>query len=169
MGFSAVDGLPVGTRSGSVDPYLLLWLQRTKGWSVEQVDDFLQRDCGLKGLSGVSADIPTLLESDEASARFAVDYFVYHVCRFTGALSAAMGGIDAMVFTGTVGEPSAAIRGRVLRRLGFLGFVLDEAANEAGGPLLTLPVSPCPAYMIPSDQEVVIARHTLALIGTGTA
>ena len=169
MGFSAVDGLPVGTRSGSVDPYLLLWLQRTKGWSVDQVDDFLQSDCGLKGLSGISEDIPTLLESDEPSAKFALDYFVYHVCRFTGALSAAMGGIDAMVFTGTVGEPCAAIRGRVLRRLGFLGFVLDEAANDAGGPLLTLPASRCPAYVIPTDMEVVIARHTLALIGDGAA
>jgi acetate kinase len=80
-----------------------------------------------------------------------------------------MGGIDAMVFTGTVGEPCAAIRGRVLRRLGFLGFVLDEAANDAGGPLLTLPASRCPAYVIPTDMEVVIARHTLALIGDGAA
>jgi acetate kinase len=169
MGFSAVDGLPMGTRSGSVDPYLLLWLQQTKCWSLETIDDFLQRECGLLGLSGISSDMATLPESDEPAAKLAVDYFVYHVCRFTGALAAAMGGIDAMVFTASIGEHSAPVRSRVLQRLGFLGFVLDEAANEAGGPLLTRPGSRCPAYVIPTDQEIVIARHTLALIGNGTA
>jgi len=112
-----------------------------QGLEPQTIDDFLQRECGLLGLSGISSDIATLLASDEPAAKLAVDYFVYHVCRFTGALAAAMGGIDAMVFTASIGEHSAPVRSRVLRRLGFLGFVLDEAANEAGGPLLTRPGS----------------------------
>ena len=169
MGLSAVDGLPMGTRSGSVDPSLVIWLQRTKGWSLDQVENYLHLECGLKGLSGISDDIPTLLESDAPSAKMAVDYFVHHVARFAGAMAAAMGGIDAMVFTGSVGERSAPLRIRVLNRLGFLGFVPDGAANEAGGPLLTHPESPRPAYMIPTDMELVIARHTLSLIGRGAA
>lgn len=169
MGFTGVDGLPMGTRSGSLDPNLILWLQQTKGWSTEKVENFIYRECGLKGLSGISADMRTLLGSEEASAKLAVDYFVYHVCQFAGALAAAMGGIDAMVFTAGIGERSAPIRSLVLRRLSFLGFVLDEAANEAGGPLLTHPGSPRAAYVIPTDEEIVIARHTLALIGSRPA
>ena len=169
MGFTTVDGLPMGTRSGAIDPGLILWLLKTKGWSVEKVDNFIHRECGLKGISGISADMRTLLNSGEASAKTAVDYFVYHVCQFTGAYAAAMGGIDAMVFTAGIGERSAPIRSKVLRKLSFLGFVLDEAANEAGGPLLTHPGSPRAAYAIPTDEEIVIARHTLALIGKRAA
>jgi len=169
MGFSAVDGLPMGTRSGAVDPSLVLWLQRAKGWSLERIDSFLHNECGLKGLSGISDDITVLLESSEPSAKMALDYFVHHACRFTGALAAAMGGIDAMVFTGSVGEHSAAMRARILRRLNFLGFLIDETANAAGGPLLTVVDSPRPAYMIHTDMELVIARHTMALIGRGGA
>jgi acetate kinase len=164
MGFTALDGLPMGTRSGSLDAGVILWLQQQKGWSVERVEHFLYADCGLKGLSGVSNDMRTLLASDAPLARLAVEYFVYHVARTAGALAAAMGGIDGLVFTAGIGERSPEIRARVLHRLRWFGFLLDEAANQAGGPLLTRPDSTLPAYAIPTDEELVIARHTRALI-----
>jgi acetate kinase len=164
MGFTALDGLPMGTRSGSLDAGVILWLQRQKGWSVDRVEQFLYAECGLKGLSGVSNDMRTLLASEAPLARLAVEYFVYHVARTAGALAASMGGIDGIVFTAGIGERSAEIRARVLHRLHWLGFSLDEAANATGGPLLTCPDSERPAYVIPTDEEVVIARQTLALI-----
>jgi acetate kinase len=164
MGFTALDGLPMGTRSGSLDAGVILWLQEQKGWSVERVEHFLYADCGLKGLSGVSNDMRTLLASDVPLAKLAVEYFVYHVARTAGALAAAMGGIDGMVFTAGIGERSPEIRARVLHRLRWLGFSVDEAANQAGGPLLTGRDSGRPAYAIPTDEELVIARHTRALI-----
>jgi acetate kinase len=164
MGFTALDGLPMGTRSGSLDAGVILWLQQHKGWSVDRVEQFLYAECGLKGLSGVSNDMRTLLASEAPLARLAVEYFVYHVARTAGALAASMGGIDGIVFTAGIGERSAEIRARALRRLHWLGFSLDEAANAAGGPLLTCPDSERPAYVIPTDEEAVIARQTLALI-----
>ena len=148
---------------------MILWLQQQKGWTVGQVEHFLYADCGLKGLSGVSNDMRTLLASEAPLARLAVEYFVYHVARTAAALAADMGGIDGLVFTAGIGERSAEIRARVLRRLHWLGFSLDEAANQAanqaGGTLLTRVDSERAAYMIPTDEELVIARHTLALIG----
>jgi acetate kinase len=164
MGFTALDGLPMGTRSGSLDAGVILWLQQQKGWSVERVEHFLYADCGLKGLSGVSNDMRTLLASEAPLAKLAVEYFVYHVARTAGALAAAMGGIDGMVFTAGIGERSPEIRARVLHRLRWLGFSIDEAANQAGGPLLTRADSALPAYAIPTDEELVIARHTRALV-----
>ena len=165
MGFTALDGLPMGTRPGSIDAGVILWLQQQKGWEVDRVERFLYADCGLKGLSGVSNDMRTLLASDAPLAKLAVEYFVYHVARTAGALAASMGGIDGMVFTAGIGERSAEIRARVLHRLRWLGFSIDEAANQAGGPLLTRADSPLPAYVIPTDEELVIARHTLGLVG----
>jgi acetate kinase len=165
MGFTALDGLPMGTRPGSLDAGVILWLQQQKGWTVDRIEHFLYAECGLKGLSGVSNDMRTLLASEAPSARLAVEYFVYHVARTAAALAASMGGIDGLVFTAGIGERSAEIRARVLRRLGWLGFLLDESANLAGGLLLTRADSPRSAYLIPTDEEVVIARHTLALIG----
>ena len=162
MGFTALDGLPMGTRSGSLDAGVILWLQQTKGWTVAQVERFLYRDCGLQGLSGVSNDMRTLLASDAPLARLAVDYFVYHVARTAGALAAGIGGLDAMVFTAGIGERSPEIRARVLHRLAWMGFAIDEAANAAGGPLLTTRDSRLPAYALPTDEERVIAQHTLA-------
>jgi acetate kinase len=165
MGFTALDGLPMGTRSGSLDAGVILWLQQQKGWSVDQVERFLYTDCGLKGLSGVSNDMRTLLASEAPLAKLAVEYFVYHVARTAGALAASMGGIDGMVFTAGIGEHSPEIRARVLHRLHWLGFSIDEAGNQAGGALLTRADSALPAYFIPTDEELVIARHTLGLIG----
>jgi len=164
MGFTALDGLPMGTRSGSIDAGVVLWLQRQKGWDVGRVEQFLYADCGLKGLSGVSNDMRTLLASEAPLAKLAIEYFVYHVARTTGSMAAAMGGIDGMVFTAGIGERSPEIRARVLHRLHWLGFAIDEAANLAGGPLLTRAESALPAYAIPTDEEIVIARHTLARI-----
>jgi acetate kinase len=165
MGFTALDGLPMGTRPGSLDAGVILWLQKQKGWSVDQVEHFLYADCGLKGLSGVSNDMRTLLASGAPLARLAVDYFVYHVASTAGTLAASMGGIDGFVFTAGIGERSADIRARVLRRLQWLGFSLDEAANLAGGPLLTRADSERPAYVIQTDEEGIIARHVFAMIG----
>ena len=165
MGFTALHGLPMGTRPGSLDTGVILWLQKQKGWTVDQVEHFLYADCGLKGLSGVSNDMRTLLASEAPLARLAVEYFVYHVACTVAALAAGMGGIDGLVFTAGIGERSAEIRARVLRRLHWLGFSLDEAANQAGGTLLTRVDSERPAYVILTGEEVVIARHTLALIG----
>jgi acetate kinase len=165
MGFTALDGLPMGTRPGSLDAGIILWLQKQKGWTVDRIEHFLYADCGLKGLSGVSNDMRTLLASEAPPARLAVEYFVYHAARMAAALAASMEGIDGLVFTAGIGERSAEIRARVLRRLEWLGFALDDAANQAGGPLLTRGESARPAYVIPTDEEVVIARHTLALVG----
>ena len=137
MGFTALDGVPMGTRPGSLDAGIILWLQQQKGWSVDAVEHFLYADCGLKGLSGLSNDMRTLLASDAPLAKLAVEYFVYHVARAAGSLGVAMGGIDGMVFTAGIGERSPEIRLRVLHRLHWLGFSIDEAANQAGGPLLT--------------------------------
>lgn len=164
MGFTALDGLPMGTRSGSLDAGVILWLQQQKGWNVDRVEHFLYEECGLKGLSGVSNDMRTLLASEAPLARLAVEYFVYHVARTAAALAASMGGIDAMVFTAGIGERSPEIRARVLRRMEWLGFTLDPAANDAGESLLTSRASPRPAYVIPTDEEIVIARHTAALV-----
>jgi acetate kinase len=165
MTFTALDGLPMGTRPGSIDAGVILWLQQQKGWDVDRVERFLYADCGLKGLSGVSNDMRTLLASDTPLAKLAVEHFVYHVACTAGALAAGMGGIDGMVFTAGIGEHSPEIRARVLHQLLWFGFSIDEAANHAGGPLLTRADSPLPAYVIPTDEELVIARHTLGLVG----
>jgi acetate kinase len=164
MGLTALDGLPMGTRPGSLDPGVILWLQQQKGWTADRVEHFLYEDCGLEGLSGVSNDMRTLLASPAPLAQLAVDYFVYHVARTVGTLAASMGGIDALVFTAGIGEHSPEVRARVLQRLDWLGFALDAAANQADGPCLTTAASSRPAYVIPTDEEIVIARHTLALI-----
>ncbi len=165
MGFTALDGLPMGTRPGSLDPGIIMWLQQQKGWSIKQVEHFLYADCGLKGLSGVSNDMRTLLASDAPLAKLAVEYFIYHAARTVAAMAASVGGIDGLVFTAGIGERSPDIRSRVLHRLHWLGFAIDEAANQAGDMLLTRADSMLPAYVIATDEEVVIARHTLALIG----
>jgi acetate kinase len=164
MGFTALDGLPMGTRSGSLDAGVILWLQQQKGWPVDRVEDFLYHDCGLKGMSGLSNDIRDLLTSDAPLAKLAVEYFVYHTARTAGALAVSMGGIDGLVFTAGIGEHSAPIRSRVLERLRWMGFEPDETANQAGHTRITAASSRIAAYVIPTDEERVIARETLKLI-----
>jgi len=164
MGFTALDGLPMGTRSGSLDAGVILWLQQQKGWPVDQVEHFLYHDCGLKGLSGLSNDMHALEASDAPLARLAIDYFVYHTARTAGALAVSMGGFDGLVFTAGIGEHSVLVRARVLERLRWLGFELDEAANQAGRGRITASGSRLPAYVIPTDEERVIARETIRLL-----
>jgi acetate kinase len=169
MGFTAVDGLPMGTRTGQLDPGVILYLLQAKGYGAGEIERFLYHEGGLKGLSGVSNDVRDLLASDAPGARLALDYFVHRIAREAGALAAAMGGIDGIVFTAGIGEHSPEIRARVLERLRWLGFALDEAANARHGPLITTATSPRKAYIVPTDEELMIARHALALIRRGPA
>src|SRR5579859_3533773 len=163
MGFSALDGLAMGTRPGQVDPGVVLYLISEKGMSASNVQSFLYRDCGLKGLSGISNDMRELERSDDPRAAFAIDYFVYRVGLNAGMLAAALGGIDAFVFTAGIGENSALVRARVTAQLAWLGAVLDPAANASHATLISAPQSRVPVYVVPTDEELMIARHTLAL------
>jgi len=163
MGFTALDGLPMGTRTGQIDPGVLLYLLEHDGLTVQQLTDLLYRDSGLKGLSGISNDMRTLEQSSESQAKFAIDVYVHQIAKQTAALAGSMGGLDGMVFTAGIGEHQPAIRAAVLEKLAWLGFVLDPASNERGGPLLTVPGSSAEAYAIPTDEEHVIAEQTFAL------
>lgn len=166
MGFTALDGLPMGTRSGSLDAGVILWLQQQKRWSVDRVEHFLYEDCGLKGLSGASNNMRALLASEAPLAELAVDYFVYHVVRTAGAPAVSMGGLNGPVFTAGIGEHSPPVRARVLQRLEWLGFELDAAANGRGQGRITAPASRLPAFVIPTDEERVIAREATALLAS---
>ena len=160
MSFTALDGLPMGTRPGQLDPGVLLHLIATKGWDAKRLEQFLYHECGLKGLSGLSNDMRDLLASDTPAARLAVDYFVYRVVREAGALAAALGGLDGIVFTAGIGERSAEIRARVCAGLAWLGLELDGARNQRHGLEITKSGSRVSAWTIPTDEERMIARHT---------
>lgn len=163
MGFSALDGLPMGTRPGQLDPGVLLhWLR--EGRSAEEIERVLYKESGLRGLSGTSSDMRTLLASDAAEARFAVEYFVHYVVREVGAMAAALGGLDTLVFTGGIGEHAAPIRERVVRALSWLGFELDDAANAAHARRITTAASTRAACIVEADEERVIAREVLSLL-----
>jgi acetate kinase len=164
MGFTALDGLPMGTRCGQIDPGAVLYMLAEKRMSPAAVQDFLYRDCGLKGLSGISNDMRELEASSDSSAAFAIDYFVYRIALFAGTLAAALGGLDAFVFTAGIGENSASLRARVASKLTWLGVKLDEAANAGGKLLISAPDSAVAVYVIPTDEELMIARNTLALV-----
>jgi acetate kinase len=163
MGFTALDGLPMGTRPGQLDAGVVLYLMSEKRMSEKEIERFLYNDCGLKGLSGISNDVRELLASSSPSAKLALNYFVYRIVLFTGLLAAAMGGIDAFVFTAGIGENSPAMRARIAEKLGWLGAELDPAANAAGGPVISTRGSRVALYVIPTDEELMIARHTLAV------
>jgi acetate kinase len=164
MGFTALDGLPMGTRSGQIDPGVVLYLIAEKGMSPKEVEDILYRDSGLLGLSGISNDVRELAESKDPSAAFALDYFVYRVALHAGSLAAAMEGADAFVFTAGIGENSAMMRARIVKKLAWLGLTLDPDANDAGHLVISTPVSRVAVYVIPTDEELMIAQHTLAAI-----
>ena len=165
MGFSALEGLPMGTRCGELDPGVLIYLMREKRMSTDEIEHLLYHDCGLRGLSGISNDVRDLLASRDPAAKRALDYFVYHACRELGALAAVLGGLDAVVFTAGIGEHSPEIRARICDAAGWLGLHLDDAANRAGGPRITTADSAVSAWVIPTDEEMTIARHTLEIIG----
>jgi acetate kinase len=164
MGFTALDGLPMGTRSGQIDPGVVLHLIAERGMNPCSVQHLLYHDCGLKGLSGVSNDMRELEMSADPRSAFATSYFVYRIGLFAGMLTAALGGLDAFVFTAGIGENSPQIRARVAERLSWLGAVLDPAANAEGKQVISRPDSAVALYVIPTDEELMIAQHTLALI-----
>jgi len=164
MGFSTLDGLPMATRCGSVDPGVLLHLMREDGADIQDLEDMLYNRSGLLGLSGISQDMKVLLASDNKQAREAVTFFCYQVSRHLGSLVAALGGLDALVFTGGIGENAAEIRERVLKLSQWLGLDLDETANRTGGRRLTLNNSPATAWIINTDEEKVIAGHTRQIL-----
>ena len=164
MGFTALDGLPMGTRPGQIDPGVVLYLVAEKGMTAGQVEDLLYRECGLKGLSGISNDVRELDGNADPRAAFALDYFVYRIGLHAGMLAAALGGLDAFVFTAGIGENSATMRARIAEKLAWLGAVLDPAANKARETLISRADSRVAIYVVPTDEELMIARHTLALV-----
>jgi acetate kinase len=164
MGFTALDGLPMGTRPGQLDPGVVLYLIGQKGMSAAAVQDLCYRECGLKGLSGISNDVRELEASKDPKAAFALDYFCYRVALSTGTLAAALGGLDAFVFTAGIGENSASMRARIVEKLAWLGGVLDPGANAAGDTSIGTRDSSFAIYVVPTDEELMIARHTLGLL-----
>jgi len=164
MGFTALDGLPMGTRPGQLDPGIVLYLMTEKGMNAASIEELLYNECGLKGLSGISNDVRELLASTSPRARFALEYFVHRICLSAGMLAAAMGGIDGIVFTAGIGENAPSLRAEVLRRLSWLGLELDSAANARGGPRISTERSRISCYVIPADEELMIAHHTLRLL-----
>ena len=164
MGFTALDGLPMGTRCGALDPGVVLHLIRAHGMDADAVERMLYHDCGLKGVSGISNDMRALLASDDPRARQAIDLFVWRICRELGALAAVQEGLDGLVFTAGIGERSAEIRKRVCDKAAWLGIELDHAANARGGPRISADGSRVAVYAISTDEEQMIARHTLAVL-----
>jgi len=154
----------MGTRPGQIDPGVVLYLISEKGMAPTEVEDLLYRRSGLKGLSGISNDMRELADSKDPRAALAIDYFVYRVGLHAAMLAAALGGLDAFVFTAGIGENSAAMRARISEKLKWLGAELDPAANTAGKPLISERGSQIVLYVISTDEELMIARHTLAVL-----
>lgn len=164
MGFTALDGLPMGTRCGSLDPGVVLHLIEQKGMSPAQVGHMLYHDSGLRGLSGISNDMRELLASDAPEAALAVDYFTLHVAQAVAQLAVSLGGLDALVFTAGIGERAPEIRARICARLALLGVALDEVANAAGETFIDADGSVPSVLVIPTDEERMIALATLRLL-----
>lgn len=164
MGFSTLDGLVMGTRCGSIDPGVLFYLMHERKMSSAAVEDLLYRQSGLLGVSGISNDMRTLLESEDPRAAEAVAQFVHRAAMETGALAAALEGLDALVFTGGIGEHAAPVRARICEKLRWLGLDLDPAANAANAPCISAPGSRITAWVIPTDEEAVIAAHAARLL-----
>lgn len=160
MGFTALDGLPMASRCGALDPGVILYLMAERGMDLAAVTDLLYYRSGLLGLSGISGDMRDLLASPDPRAAQAVRLFVYRICRELGSLAAALGGLDVLVFSGGIGEHAAPVRAQVCEGSRWLGVSLDEAANEAHGPRITSADSPVSAWVIPTDEELMIVRHT---------
>ena len=164
MGFTALDGLPMGTRPGQLDPGVLLYLFSEKQMTPHEIEHLLYHESGLKGLSGISNDMRELEASQAPGAALAIDYFVYRIALNAGMLAAALGGIDAFVFTAGIGENSPLIRERVAAKLGWLGITLDPSANAAARTLISDKSSRTRLYVVPTNEELMIAQHTLALL-----
>jgi acetate kinase len=167
MGFSALDGLMMGTRPGTLDPGVILYLLQERGMTADEVEDLLYRRSGLLGFSGgISSDMRTLLASPDPQAAEAVKLFSYRIAREAGGLTSSLGGLDGFVFTAGIGEHAPAVRAAVCARLEWLGAVLDSAANERGDAVISAPQSRIEVRVIPTDEERMIARYTLSVIGS---
>ncbi len=163
MGYTALDGLVMGRRCGELDPGVIFHMLRDRGMSVAEIEDTLGNKSGLQGVSGISSDMRDLLDSDRPEAAEAVDLFVYQACKKIGALAATLGGLDALVFTGGIGENAARIRERILQGCAWLGAEIDNSANASGATRITSPTSRLAAHVIPTDEEGIIAGETRRL------
>jgi acetate kinase len=164
MGFAGVSGLPMATRSGDVPPGALFYLPRRKLFDDASLEKMLYERAGLLGLSSISGDMRVLQESKDQLAVAAVEYFIYAMTKYTGAYAAALGGLEAFVFTAGIGEHSVPVRAALCAKLAWLGVKLDEQANKAGGPRISAPDSRVSVWVIPTNEELMIAQHTLALV-----
>lgn len=165
MGFTAVDGLMMGTRCGSLDPGVLIYLMDEQGMDARALEELVYKKCGLLGVSGVSSDMATLRKSREKSARAAIDLFVYRIIREIGSMVAAVGGVDAIVFTGGIGQNDGDTRAEIAAGCKWLGLVLDPVLNASSHTRIDRGDSKIAALVIPTDEEQMIARHTSALLG----
>jgi acetate kinase len=165
MSFTALDGLVMGTRCGTIDPGVLLYLIDERGMNARSLEQLLYEQSGLLGVSGISSDMRELLESSDSRAAEALGLFVYRINRELGSLAAALGGLDALVFTGGIGENAVSIRARVCRDASWLGLELDEEANATGGPCISETGSRASAWVIPTNEELMIALHTRSVLG----
>jgi acetate kinase len=169
MGFTGVDGLPMGTRTGAIDPGAVLFMMQVLGWDAARIERLIYKESGLLGVSGVSSDMRELLGSTDERAHHAIELFCYSIAKQLGALAAVLGGLDALVFTAGIGEHAAPIREDVCRRSEWLGIRLDVAANQLGGPCITTPASPVSAWVVPTDEEKMIAIHTRNVLAAHSA
>jgi acetate kinase len=165
MGFTAVEGLMMGTRTGALDPGVLLYLMDYDGMDVKALTNLLYKESGLLGVSGISSDMRVLLASDQSEAKEAVDLFCYRIVREIGSLAAAIGGLDALVFTGGIGEHAAPVREMVCRQLGWLGLDFDATANAGKAECISTSASRVAALVLPTNEEWMLARHTAELLG----
>ena len=166
MGFSALDGLPMGTRCGQLDPGAVLYLMQQEGLPPDEIAELLYTESGMLGLSGISNDMRELEASDHPHAREAIDYYVFRLQRELGGMAAAMGGVDALVFCGGIGENSRLIRARVCERTEWMGIELDHSRNQDNAPVISTAFSRTTIMVIPTDEELVIARAARQMIGT---
>ena len=164
MGFSVIEGLPMSTRCGAIDPAILLYLMKNKKYTADDLESLLYKDSGMLGLSGSSGDMRLLREHYSPSAAAAIDYFVHHIVKFAGAYAAVLGGLDALVFTAGIGENDPTLRAAVVQRLAWLGARLDDGANSRNGPRISTEDSEVSVWVIPTNEELMIARHTAAAI-----
>lgn len=169
MGFTALDGLPMGTRCGQLDPGVVLYLLTTKGMSADAVSDLLYKQSGLKGLSGISQDMRTLTQSDDPKAAEAIDYFVFRIRRELGGMAAVLSGLDTVVFTGGIGENAALVREKVCAGQEWLGLEIDPVRNEAGAETISTETSSINVLVIPTDEEAMIRHHTERFLGSAAA
>ena len=165
MGFTAADGLPMGTRCGNLDPGVILYLMDQLGMEVRAVEKLVYQQSGLLGVSGISSDMRTLEQSEDERAKAAIDLFVYRIGRELGSLAAALGGVEALVFTAGIGENSRALRERVCRDAGWLGVALDSDANARQATCISTADSRVSVFVIPTNEELMIALHTRRLLG----